>query len=154
MTHLKIGDKAPPFKGFDEEGRPVSLAAFKGRMLLLFFYPQDSSPTCTVQACNLRDHYRELQEKGYELLGVSPDSAKRHQNFIKKHSLPFPILVDEDRSVIEAYGVWGRKKTFGKEHDGVFRTTFAIDQKGIIRHLIEKVESKRHAEQLLELAGR
>lgn len=151
MTHLQPGDKAPAFKGFDEAGNSVSLAGYRGQRLVLFFYPQDNSPTCTVQACNLRDHYNDLKDNGLALLGVSPDSALRHRNFIKKHSLPFPILVDENRAVIEAYGVWGRKKTFGIEHDGVFRTTFIINSKGIIQHVVTKVESKRHAEQVLEM---
>jgi peroxiredoxin Q/BCP len=150
MTPLKAGDKAPNFKGFDERGNSVSLSDFKGKKLVLFFYPQDNSETCTVEACNLRDNYELLASKGYELLGVSPDSARRHQNFIKKYNLPFPILVDTDRKVIKAYGVWGWKTTFGHEHEGVFRTTFVINKKGVIEKVFDKVESKRHAEQILE----
>jgi peroxiredoxin Q/BCP len=150
MTQLKPGDKAPTFKGVDQNGNPVSLAGYKGKRLILFFYPQDNSQTCTVEACNLRDNYNLLKDKGFELLGVSPDSAVRHKNFIKKYDLPFPLLVDTERKVIEAYGLWGWKKTFGIEHQGVYRTTFVIDKKGVIEHIFDKVESKRHAEQVLE----
>ena len=150
MTHLKEGDKAPAFNGKNEKGEAVSLAGFKGKKLILYFYPKDSTPTCTVEACNLRDNFAPLKEKGFEILGVSPDSAKRHQNFIQKHSLPFPLLVDEDLATVNAYGVWGPKKMFGVGYDGVHRTTFVIDEKGIIEKVITKVESKRHAAQILE----
>lgn len=150
MTHLKAGEKAPNFKSKDEHGNPVSLADFKGKKLVLYFYPADNTPTCTVEACNLRDNFEVLKKQGYHVLGVSPDSEKKHQNFIKKHSLPFPLLVDDDLTMIKAYGVWGPKKTFGKEYDGLLRTTFIINEKGIIERVIDKVESKRHAEQILK----
>jgi thioredoxin-dependent peroxiredoxin len=150
MTHLKEGQKAPDFKGKDEKGHPVSLANFKGKKLILYFYPADNTPTCTVEACNLRDNFKALKKEGYAILGVSPDSAKKHQNFIKKFDLPFPLLVDEDLTVIKAYGVWGMKKTFGREYEGLLRTTFVIDENGTIEKIITKVESKRHAEQILE----
>lgn len=150
MTHLKEGQKAPNFKGHDENENPVSLADFKGKKLILYFYPADNTPTCTVEACNLRDNFDMLKKVGYAILGVSPDSAKKHQNFIQKHNLPFPLLVDEDLAVIKAYGVWGMKKTFGKEYEGLLRTTFVIDENGIIEKIIDKVESKRHAEQILD----
>ena len=150
MTKLKAGDKAPNFKAKDENGNPVSLSDFKGKKLVLYFYPADNTPTCTVEACNLRDNYGALRKVGYELLGVSPDSAKKHQNFIKKHSLPFPLLVDEDHAIIKAYGVWGPKLLFGREYDGLLRTTFIINEKGVIERVIDKVESKRHTEQILE----
>lgn len=150
MTHLKEGDKAPDFRGVNELEEAVSLAGYKGKKLILYFYPQDNTPTCTVEACNLRDNFGELKAKGFEILGVSPDSAKKHQNFIQKHNLPFPLLVDADLKVIKDYGVWGTKKMYGKEYEGVFRTTFVIDEKGVIEKVFTKVESKRHAEQILE----
>ena len=151
MTHLKAGDKAPKFKTTDEQGNPVSLADFKGKKLVLYFYPADSTPTCTVEACNLRDNFEALRKAGYHLLGVSPDSATKHQNFIKKNNLPFPLLMDEDHTIIRAYGVWGPKVTFGKAYDGLLRTTFIINGKGVIERVIDKVESKRHTEQILEV---
>lgn len=150
MSHLKEGRPAPDFSGKDENGNTVSLADFKGKKLILYFYPADNTPTCTVEACNLRDNFDTLKQEGYTVLGVSPDSAKKHQNFIKKHDLPFPLLVDEDLTVIKAYGVWGMKKTFGKEYEGLLRTTFVIDENGVIEKIIDPVESKRHAEQILE----
>ncbi|MBI5913936.1 MAG: thioredoxin-dependent thiol peroxidase [Bacteroidetes bacterium] len=151
MTHLKTGDKAPNFNSKDEHGHPVLLADFKGRKLVLYFYPADDTPTCTVEACNLRDNYEVLKKQGFHLLGVSPDSATKHRNFIKKHSLPFPLLMDEDHAIINAYGVWGPKVLFGREYDGLLRTTFIINEHGIIEKVIDKVESKRHAEQILEV---
>jgi thioredoxin-dependent peroxiredoxin len=150
MIHLKPGDKAPKFKTTDEQGKPVSLGDYKGMKLVLFFYPADNTETCTVEACNLRDGYMVLRNAGYELLGVSPDSAKKHQGFIKKHSLPFPLLMDEDLKIIKAYGVWGPKVTFGKAYDGLLRTSFIINRKGVIERVIFPVESKRHTEQILE----
>ncbi|MBI1226476.1 MAG: thioredoxin-dependent thiol peroxidase [Bacteroidetes bacterium] len=150
MAKLKAGDKAPNFKSMDEQGNPISLSDFKGKKLILYFYPADNTPTCTVEACNLRDNYESLRKAGYHLLGVSPDSQKKHQNFIKKHSLPFPLLVDEDHSIIKAYDVWGPKITFGKAYDGLLRTTFIINQKGVIERVIDKVESKRHSAQILQ----
>lgn len=137
------------FKAKDENGNTVSLSDFKGKKLVLYFYPADNTPTCTVEACNLRDNFEVLRKAGYEILGVSPDSAKKHQNFIKKHDLPFPLLVDEDLTIIKAYDVWGPKVTFGKAYDGLLRTTFIINKKGIIERVIDKVESKRHTEQIL-----
>lgn len=150
MAHLKEGTQAPDFKGLDENGNSVALAKYKGKKLILYFYPADNTPTCTVEACNLRDNFDTLKEEGYHILGVSPDSAQKHRNFIQKHNLPFPLLVDEDLAIIKAYGVWGMKKTFGKEYEGLLRTTFIINEKGIIEKIIDKVESKRHAEQILE----
>lgn len=149
MTHLKKGDKAPNFKTTDEQGNPVSLSDFKGKKFVLYFYPADNTPTCTVEACNLRDNFEPLRKAGYHILGVSPDSATKHRNFIKKHSLPFPLLMDEDLKIIKDYGVWGPKVTFGKAYEGLLRTTFLINEKGIIERVIDKVESKRHMEQIL-----
>lgn len=150
MTHLKEGDKAPDFTGVDENGDPIRLSDFQGKKLILFFYPKDNTPTCTTEACNLRDNYEMLREKGYELLGVSPDSPRKHQNFIKKHSLPFPLLADTEKNTVRAYGVWGPKTMFGKIFEGVYRTTFVIDEKGKIEKVFTKVESKTHARQILE----
>ncbi|MEM6963957.1 MAG: thioredoxin-dependent thiol peroxidase [Bacteroidota bacterium] len=150
MTHLKAGDKAPNFSGVNENGEQITLKDFSGKKLIIFFYPQDNTPTCTVEACNLRDNYAVLQEKGYELLGVSPDTQKKHQNFIKKHSLPFPLLSDVDLETIKAFGVWGPKKFMGREYDGLHRTTFIIDEEGTIEQVITKVKSKNHAAQILE----
>jgi len=149
MTNLQPGDKAPDFTSVNEKGEKVSLKDYKGKKLILFFYPRDNTPTCTVEACNLRDAHENLKEKGYELLGVSPDSEKKHQNFIAKHELPFPLLADTDRKVIEAYGIWGPKKFMGKTFDGLHRTTFVIDEKGKIEQVIQKVKAKQHADQIL-----
>ena len=150
MTHLQEGDPAPDFSGFDQSGEPVALSDFKGRKLVLFFYPKDNTPGCTAEVCNLRDNYTLLRQKGYALLGVSADSARKHQNFIKKFGLPFPLLVDTERVVIEAYGVWGLKKFMGREFDGIHRTTFVIDEKGRIEKIIRKVVTADHTAQILE----
>ena len=153
MTNLKAGDKAPEIHGTDENGQPLSLKDFAGKKLILYFYPADNTPTCTTESCNLRDNFDDLKKKGYTVLGVSPDSAKKHQNFIKKFDLPFPLLVDDEMKTIKDYGVWGMKKTFGKEYMGLMRTTFIIDEKGTIEQVITKVTSKRHSEQILEGAS-
>ncbi|KAA3621649.1 MAG: thioredoxin-dependent thiol peroxidase [Bacteroidetes bacterium] len=150
MTNLKPGDKAPEFSGVNENGETVSLGDFKGKKLILFFYPKDNTPGCTAEACNLRDNYELLQSKGYALLGVSPDSEKRHQNFINKFDLPFPLLADTEQETLNAYGVWGKKKMYGREYMGVFRTTFVIDENGMIEKVFTKVKTKEHAEQILE----
>lgn len=150
MTHLKEGDKAPDFSGVNEQGEPVSLADFKGKKLVLFFYPKADTPGCTAEACSLRDSFGELREKGYELLGVSADSARKQGNFKKKYNLPFPLLADTERKAIDAYGVWGPKQMFGKTFEGINRTTFVIDENGIIEKVITKVETGNHAEQILE----
>jgi len=150
MTTLKAGDKAPEIHGTDENGNALSLADFAGKKLILYFYPKDNTPTCTTESCNLRDNFSGLKKQGYTVLGVSPDSAKKHQNFIKKFDLPFPLLVDEDLKTIKAYGAWGMKKMYGKEYEGLLRTTFVIDEKGIIEQVITKVQAKRHTEQILE----
>ena len=149
MTTLKIGDKAPNFKALDEKGNTIKLSDFNGKKLVLFFYPKASTPGCTVEACNLRDNYKRFLSLGYDVLGVSADSARRQQNFITKNKLPFPLLVDEDKSVINAYKVWGLKKFMGREYDGIYRTTFVIDENGIIEEVISKVKTKDHTAQLL-----
>ena len=150
MTKLKVGDKAPAFKGVDEKGETIQLSDFKGKKLVLFFYPKDNTPGCTAAACSLRDHFSELEKAGYALLGVSPDSPKKHQNFIDKFEFPFSLLADTELEVIKSFGVWGRKKFMGREYDGLLRTTFVIDEKGKIERIIDKVKTKTHAAQILE----
>ncbi len=148
---LQPGSTAPAFTTIDQDGNKVSLKDFKGQKVALYFYPQDSTPTCTVEACNLRDNFAVLKEKGIAILGVSPDDAKSHKKFETKHSLTFPLLVDADKKIIEAYGVWAQKKMFGVTYMGVLRTTFLINEKGKIAHIIEKVKSKEHAQQIIEV---
>ncbi len=150
MTHLTEGDKSPDFTGLNENGESVSLSDFKGQKLVLFFYPKDNTPTCTEEACNLRDNYGLLKKKGYAILGVSADSQRKHQNFIKKFDLPFPLLADVDQTILNAYGVWGEKQMFGKKYMGIFRTTFVIDAEGKIEKIIRKVKAKDHTSQILE----
>ena len=150
MTTLKVGDKAPSFEAKDNQGNTVKLSDYAGKKLVLFFYPKASTPGCTAEACNLSDNYPSFLAKGYDVLGVSADSAKRQQNFINKYDFPFPLLADEDKAVIEAFGVWGTKKFMGKEYDGIHRTTFVIDEKGMIEDIILKVKTKDHTKQILE----
>ncbi|CAM1357699.1 MULTISPECIES: thioredoxin-dependent thiol peroxidase [Tenacibaculum] len=150
MTTIKKGDAAPNFESKDEKGNVIKLADYAGKKLVLFFYPKASTPGCTAEACNLRDNYETFIAKGYAILGVSADSAKRQQNWINKHELPFPLLVDEEKEVINAFGVWGPKKFMGKEYDGIHRTTFIIDEKGIIEDVILKVKTKDHTNQILQ----
>jgi peroxiredoxin Q/BCP len=153
MTHLKEGDKAPDFTGLNEKGEEISLSDYKGKKLILFFYPKDNTPGCTAEACNLRDNYSELKAQGFELLGVSPDSARKHQNFINKFELPFPLLADTEQEVLNKYGAWGEKQMYGRKYMGVFRTTFVIDGEGIIEKIFTKVKTKAHTEQILEAVG-
>lgn len=150
MTHLKVGDKAPEFTAINQDEKEVKLSDFKGKKLVLFFYPKASTPGCTTEAKNLRDHYNELKEKGYEVLGVSADSPKRQKNFKEKNDLPFDLIADTDKKVINAYGVWGPKKFMGREYEGIHRTTFVIDENGFIEKIIDKVKTKEHAQQILE----
>ncbi len=149
MIILKQGDKAPKFKTTNEKGEMVSLADYKGKKLVLYFYPKDSTPTCTNEACNLRDNYHTFQAKGYEVLGISPDNAKSHLKFIAKYQLPFGLLTDLDHTIAELYGVWDEKILFGRKYMGILRTTFVINEKGIIEKIIEKVDSKAHTNQLI-----
>ena len=151
MTTLKIGDKAPNFEAKDNKGNLIKLEDYKGKKLVVFFYPKASTPGCTAEACDLRDNYKRFQSLGYEILGVSADTAKRQQNFIDKFNLPFSLLADVDKEVINAFGVWGPKKFMGREYDGIHRTTFVIDEKGIIEDVILKVKTKAHSAQLIEL---
>lgn len=150
MNMLKEGDKAPELEGVDQNGNSISLNDFADKKIALYFYPKDSTPGCTAQACNLRDNYQELLNAGYQVIGVSADSEKRHQNFIEKNSLPFPLIADTDKKFIEAYGVWGPKKFMGKEYDGIHRTTFLIDENRVITKVIKKVKTKEHTAQILE----
>lgn len=150
MTTLKIGDKAPNFEAKDNLGNTIKLTDYAGKKLVLFFYPKASTPGCTAEACDLRDNYQTFLAKGYEVLGVSADSAKRQQNFIDKNKLPFPLLADEDKTVINAFGVWGPKKFMGREYDGIHRTTFVINKEGTIEDVITKVKTKAHAGQILD----
>lgn len=151
MIKLKSGDKAPQFEGFDQDGNPISLKDFTGKKLVLYFYPKDSTPGCTAQACNLTENLSVLKDMGFAILGVSADSAKKHQAFISKYNLGFPLLVDEEKVVINAYGVWGPKQFMGKKFDGINRTTFIINEQGVIDHVIEKVKTKEHSQQIIDL---
>lgn len=150
MTKLTKGDKAPQFNAIDENGDPISLSDFKGKKVILYFYPKDMTPGCTTESCNLRDNYADLTKKGFDVIGVSADSAERHLKFIAKHELPFHLIADESKEVINAYGIWGPKKFMGKEYDGIHRTTFIIDEKGVIEAVIKKVKTKDHTNQIIE----
>lgn len=150
MTTFKVGDSAPQFSGIDEAGTTHQLSDYKGKKLVVFFYPKASTPGCTAEACDLRDNFQRFESNNYALLGVSADSAKAQLKFKEKYELPFPLLADENRTVIEAFGVWGPKKFMGKEYDGIHRTTFVIDENGIIEEIIEKVKTKEHAAQILK----
>ena len=150
MNTLKIGDKVPAFTAKDQDGNTISLDDYKGKKLIVFFYPKANTPGCTVEACNLRDNYKELQSEGYELLGVSADSEARQAKFKVKYKFPFPLLADEDHKVINAFGVWGPKKFMGREYDGIHRKTFVVDGDAVVTKVIDKVKTKDHAAQLLE----
>jgi len=150
MTHLTEGKKAPAFKGKDQNGKPVSLAEFKGKKVVLYFYPEDDTPTCTVQACNLRDNFGLLKKNGFSVLGVSPDEEKKHKKFEAKYDLPFTLIADADHKIIDSYGVWGEKQMYGRTYMGLHRTTFLIDEKGVIRKIFLKPKSKQHTEEILK----
>ena len=152
MTHLQEGDKAPAFTAKDQNGEKHSLADFKGRRLVLYFYPQDDTPTCTIEACNLRDNFELLKKDGFAIVGVSPDDEKKHKKFETKYNLPFPLLADPDHKIIDKYGVWGEKQLYGRQYMGLHRTTFLIDEKGVIRRIFLKPRSKQHAEEIVEAA--
>lgn len=151
MQLLQEGDKAPDFEIKDQDGNTISSADYAGKKYIVFFYPKASTPGCTNQVCNLRDHYQTLQEQGYHLLGVSADSQRRQKNFQEKNQLPFPLLADEEKDLIRAYGVWGPKKFMGRSYEGIHRTTFVINESGIIERVIQKVKTKDHASQILEV---
>ncbi len=150
MNTLKVGDKVPNFKSTDQDGNTIQFNDYQGKKLVMFFYPKASTPGCTVEACNLRDNFELLKEKGFELLGVSADNQKRQTNFRNKYNFPFPLLADENKEVIHAFGVWGLKKFMGREYDGIHRKTFLIDEKGFVIRVIDKVKTKSHASQILE----
>ena len=150
MTTLKKGDKAPIFSGKDQDGAVHTLADYKGKKLVVFFYPKANTPGCTAEACDLSDNYERFQANNYELLGVSADSEKAQLKFKEKFNFPFPLLADEDKSVIQAFGVWGPKKFMGKEYDGIHRTTFVINESGIIEDVITDVKTKAHTNQILK----
>ena len=149
MSIPQIGDKAPAFRGENQKGEKINLGDFSGRKLVLYFYPKDDTPGCTAQACNLSENYKQLQAQGYKVLGVSPDTAKKHQKFIEKYNLNFDLLADVNKETIQAYGVWVEKSMYGKSYMGVARTTFIIDEKGIILDVIEKVNTKEHTAQII-----
>lgn len=151
MTTLKVNDKAPNFAGLDQEGKTIQTADFAGKKYAVYFYPKDNTPGCTVQACNLRDNYDALAASGISIIGVSMDSDISHQKFISKFELPFPLIADTDKKVIEAFQVWGPKKFMGKEYDGIHRTTFVMDENNVIQGIISKPKTKDHASEILEI---
>ena len=150
MITLKEGDKAPAFTGKDQNDNKVSLSAYNGKKVALYFYPEDDTPTCTIQACNLRDNYALLKKNGFEVIGVSPDEAKKHKKFEAKYKLPFTLIADPSHTILEKYGVWDQKQMFGNKYMGVLRTTFVIDEKGIIRKIFLRPKNKAHAEEIIE----
>jgi len=149
IAHLKTGIKAPDFRGLDQDGRTFGLKDYAGRKLVLYFYPKDDTPGCTAEACSLRDEHAVLRKLGYEVVGVSADEVKKHKKFATKYDLPFRLLADPERTTIEAYGVWGRKKFMGREFDGIIRTTFIINEKGVIERIISAVRTADHAQQVM-----
>jgi thioredoxin-dependent peroxiredoxin len=153
MSKLQKGDKAPAINAVDQHGKKITLAQFRGKKVILYFYPKDSTPGCTAEACDLRDHDAELQKQGYQVIGVSADNDKSHIKFAEKYSLPFPLIPDTDKKIINDYGVWGPKTFMGRKFDGILRTTFIIDEKGVIEEVIEKVDTKNHTEQILGLGN-
>jgi peroxiredoxin Q/BCP len=149
MVTLKPGDKAPGFTGTDQNGHAISLSDYKGKKLVLYFYSEAGTPTCTIESCNLRDNYSLLKKKGFAVVGVSPDMVSVQKKFEIKYQLPFPLIADTGHSVLEKYGVWDQKKLFGREYMGVLRTTFVIDETGIIRNVFHKPKNKAHAEEIV-----
>ena len=147
---LQVGDKAPAFEGIDQDSNPIKLSDFSGKKLVLYFYPKDNTPGCTAQACNLRDNYNDLLKSGYAVVGISSDSPKKHQNFINKFELPFPLIADEDKSIHEQFGTWVEKQMYGKTYMGTARTTFVINESGVIEEIIGKVKTKDHTAQILK----
>lgn len=153
MGYLEKGDPAPDFRAKNQEGKEVSLADFKGKKVILYFYPKDDTPGCTAEACNLRDNYSGLRSRGFEVIGVSPDNEKSHIKFIGKFNLPFNLIADPDKNILKKYGAWGLKKMYGKEYEGVLRTTYVIDENGKIELVFKKVDTKNHSEQILTALG-
>lgn len=153
MTRLEVGVAAPQFTGKDQEGNQVSLQDFKGKKLILYFYPKDDTPGCTAEACNLRDNYEDLISRGFAIVGISPDNEKSHGKFRSKYNLPFSLLADPETAIIKAYGAWGEKSMYGKKYEGVLRTTFVIDETGHILRIISKVNTGDHTQQILNELG-
>jgi thioredoxin-dependent peroxiredoxin len=151
MIQLKEGMRAPGFEGIDQNGNDVKLSDFTGKKVVLYFYPKDNTPGCTAEACNLRDNYDSFLKKGFAVIGVSPDNEKSHKGFTAKYSLPFPLIADTSKRILNDYGVWGEKKMYGKTFLGVIRTTFIIDEKGIIQKIIAKVDTGGHTKQILDM---
>ena len=149
-THLQVGQKAPTFTGIDQDENKISLSDFKGQKIVLFFYPEDDTPTCTIQACNLRDNFSLLKQNGFTVIGISPDDVKKHQKFRGKFNLPFTLLADPQHKIIEKYGVWGAKNLYGRKYMGLHRTTFVIDEKGIIKKIFLRPKNKAHAEEIVK----
>ncbi|MFT3748861.1 MAG: thioredoxin-dependent thiol peroxidase [Agriterribacter sp.] len=150
MITLKEGDKAPAFTGKNQDDKKVSLSDYKGQKLVLYFYPEDDTPTCTIQACNLRDNYALLKQNGFAIIGVSPDEAAKHKKFESKYSLPFTLVADPLHKIIDKYGVWGEKQLYGRKYMGLHRTTFVIDEKGVIRKIFLRPKNKQHAEEIIK----
>jgi peroxiredoxin Q/BCP len=150
MATLKAGDPAPDINAPDQDGNMVRLSDYRGSKVILYFYPKDDTPGCTAEACNLRDHYTLLRKMGFHILGVSADDASSHKKFIEKYVLPFPLIPDKGKEILKAYGAWGLKKNYGKEYEGILRTTFIISEHGVIEHVITKVQTKDHTRQILE----
>jgi len=150
MITLKVGNKAPAFTGVDQNGNRISLAQYKGKKLILYFYSEAGSPTCTIESCNLRDNYDLLKKNGFDVVGVSPDNESTQKKFEIKYKLPFPLIADTSHEILEKFGVWDQKKLFGREYMGVLRTSFVIDEKGIIRKIFLKPKNKAHAEEIIE----
>jgi len=150
MTTLKTGEKAPAFEGVNQRGEKIGLADFKGKQLILYFYPKDNTPGCTAESCNLSDNYEMWLEKGFDVVGISPDSEKSHRNFIDKYGLKFNLIADTEKEILQAYGVWGEKSMYGRKYMGVFRTTFVIDEEGVISEIFTKVKTKDHTNQIIE----
>ena len=151
MKHLKVGDKAPSWSGKDQNGKAINQKSYEGKKAVVYFYPKDNTPGCTTQACNIRDNWSELQKKGIEVIGVSADSEKSHQKFIDKFQLPFALVADEQKEMIETFGVWGEKKFMGKIYNGIHRTTFVLDETGTIKGIIDKPKTKAHTEEILKI---
>jgi len=149
MVTLKEGDKAPAFAGKDQNGKKISLSDYKGKKVVLYFYPEADTPTCTIESCNLRDNYSLLRKNGFEVVGVSPDDEKKQKKFEVKYKLPFPLIADTSHDLLDKYGVWDQKKLFGREYMGVLRTTFVIDEKGVIKKIFTRPKNKVHAEEII-----